>query len=138
MTVEIKKVLLEKAKVYRKYVKGGRTKYDKQCLHDITSISATMIKISKEKYLSLLGDKLNDPNIDTKKYWSILHFFFNRRKIPQIPSIFHNNTFVTNIPEKASLFNELFANQCTVINTNSVLQIYPKNGMKTQNFDSKS
>ena len=124
MTVEINKVLLEKAKVYRKYVKGGRTQYDKQCLRDITSISATMIKIAKEKYFSLLGNKLKDPNIDTKKYWSILHSFLNRRKIPQIPPTFHKNTFVTNIPEKASLFNELFANKCTVINTNSDLSSF--------------
>ena len=99
-----------------------------------------MIKIAKEKYLSLLGDKLNDQKIDTKKYWSVLHSFLNRCKIPHIPPIFHNNTFVTNIPEKASLFNELFASQCIVTNTNSDLSpfSYATNlRLKTVIFDTE-
>ena len=76
-----------------------------------------MIKSTKTSYLS----SLNDPNIGPKKYWSILNKFLNKRKAPIIPPIRQGNTFVTNVAEKASLFNNLLANQCTLINTSSSL-----------------
>ena len=44
----------------------------------------------------------------------------NKRKAPIIPPISQGDTFVTNVAEKASLFN-FFANQCTLINTSSSL-----------------
>ena len=37
MTPEIKRVILEKAKIYRRYVKHGRSFADYQILSDITS-----------------------------------------------------------------------------------------------------
>ena len=45
----------------------------------------------------------------------------NKRKAPIIPPIRQGNTFVTNVAEKASLFNNFFANQCTLINKSSSL-----------------
>ena len=82
--------------------------------------NAALIKSTKTSYLSSLGNKLNDPNIGPKKYWSILNKFMNKRKAPIIPPI-RQGTFVTTVAEKVSLFNNLFANQCTLINTSSSL-----------------
>ena len=112
MTSEIKKSLLEKAKIYRIFVKSGRTLYEKIYLHNITIVSATIIKDAKGKCLYSLGSKLND-HISTKQYWSILHSFLSIHKIPHIVLISHNITFITSFLNAISLFNNIFASQCT-------------------------
>ena len=71
-----------------------------------------LIKDAKERYLLNLGNKLNDPLIGPKKYWSIINKFLNKKRIPLIPPILHNNIFVTDIVTKANLFNDFFALQC--------------------------
>ena len=43
-----------------------------------------LISDTKAKFLANLGSKLNDPYIGTKKYWSILNAFLNKKKIPLI------------------------------------------------------
>ena len=48
----------------------------------------------------------------------------NKRKAPIIPPIKQGNTFVTNVAEKTSLFNNFFDNQyALIINTSSICQI---------------
>ena len=51
----------------------------------------------------------------TKPYWSILKNFLNNKKVPIIPSLFHENEFVTDFEKKAELFNSFFAKQCSLI-----------------------
>ena len=63
MTPEIKEMILEKAKIYRRYVKHGRRTNDYQCLSEITSRCKLAIRNAKEKYLSDLGKTLNNPKI---------------------------------------------------------------------------
>ena len=41
-------------------------------------------------------------------YWSILKTFLNDKKIPCIPSVFHDNKFVIDFREKAELLNTFF------------------------------
>ena len=52
-----------------------------------------------------------------KSYWSILKTFLNN-KILVIPPILHDNKFITNFKEKAEIFNNFFAKQCSLIDTN--------------------
>ena len=66
MTPEIKRMILEKAKIYRRYVKHGRSIADYQILRDITSRCKTAIKEAKSNYFSRLGLSLNDPAITPK------------------------------------------------------------------------
>ena len=54
-----------------------------------------------------------------KSYWSILKTFLNNKKILVIPPILHDNKFITNFKEKAEIFNNFFAKQCSLIDTNS-------------------
>ena len=93
---------LEKAKTYRRYFKHDRSIADHQILRDITSRCKSAIKEAKSNYFSRLGKSLNDPAITLKKYWSILHSFLHKRKIPKIPTIGHNNTFLTDTMVKAN------------------------------------
>ena len=50
---------------------------------------------AKSNYFSLLKESLNGPAITPKKYWLILHNFLHKRKIPKIPAVRYNNTFLT-------------------------------------------
>ena len=124
MTDEIKRVCMDKAKVYRQYVKNGYTINDQINLQNLASYSARLINDAKTRYLSGLGEKLNDPQIGCKAYWSILNKFVNKKKIPLIPPISINNNFITDVSEKARLFNNFFATQCTLIDNNSTLPAF--------------
>ena len=108
MTEEVKKLCYMKAKIYENYVKNGRTDADKDELLRITSLSSDTITKAKEKYLHSLGNKLNDPQTGAKSYWSILNKLLQKIKIPLIPPILSNGTFITNVYEKITLFNIFF------------------------------
>ena len=110
-----------KAKIYENYVKNGRSDADKDELVRITSLSSDTITKAEAKYLHSLGNKLNDPQTGAKLYWSILNKLLQKIKIPLIPPILSNGTFITNLCEKITLFNTFFDDQCTPINNNSTL-----------------
>ena len=71
-----------------------------------------------------------DPTISAKAYWSILKTFLNNKKIPCIPPIHHNNNYITDFKEKAQIFNDFFAKQCTLVENSSKL---PTNSFKRTN-----
>ena len=80
-----------------------------------------MILDAKEKYLQNQGAKLADPSTSVKTYWKILNGFLNKCKVPRIPPLFSDGKFITDCVEKATIFNDYFAKQCTPFQTGSVL-----------------
>ena len=85
---------------------------------------------SKQTYYSKLSSKLTNPATNSKTYWSIVKASLNNKKIPCIPSLFHENKFITDFKDKAELLNTFFANRCTPLNNSSVL---PNNLAKLTN-----
>ena len=63
-----------------------------------------------------------DPTTSPKAYWSILKTVLNNKKIPCIPPIYHN-IYITDFKEKAQIFNNIFAKQCTLVENTSKLPI---------------
>ena len=45
------------------------------------------------------------------------------QKIPCIPPLYHNNKYTTAFKEKTQIFNNFFANQCTLVENTSKLPI---------------
>ena len=70
-----------------------------------------------------------DPTISPNTYWSILKTFLNNKKLPYISPIYHNNNHITDFKEKAQIFNDFFAKQCTLVENSSKL---PTNSFKEQ------
>ena len=68
-----------------------------------------------------LSKKLNNPNTSAKTYWPLLKSFYKGPKVPLIPPLLVNNKTVSDFTEKANLFNDFFASQCTSISNDSVL-----------------
>ena len=75
----------------------------------------------KEKHYSRISKRIMDPLISTKTYWLILKSFFNKKKLPSIPSLLHQNRYITKFKDNAKLFNNFFANQCSLINNSREL-----------------
>ena len=75
----------------------------------------------KEQYYTRISTKLMDPITSPKAYWSILKTILNNKKIPCIPPIYHRNNYITDFKEKAQIFNNFFAKQCTLVENTSKL-----------------
>ena len=48
----------------------------------------------------------------------------NNKKIPLIPPLYYDISFITDFKEKAELFNSFFSKQCSVVSNNSSLPNY--------------
>ena len=66
----------------------------------------------------------------------VLKSFHNNKKIPCIPAILHENSFVSNFKEKAELFNSFFAKQCSIIDNGSEIPsfLHPKTDKSLPNI----
>ena len=84
---------------------------------------SSLIEESKNQYYTRLSHKLLDPKTSQKSYWSILKTFLNNKKIPCIPPLLHQDKFVTDFKEKTNIFNNFFANQCSIVSNNSELPV---------------
>ena len=121
MTNEIKQKLKEKAKVYKKYVKNNFDPGYKQLLDEKIQQTSKLVMDAKERYFRGQGKKLLDPSLGPKKYWSILNNFLQNKNIPIIPPLWENGSYVSDCAEKAEIFNNFFASQCTPLDTDSIL-----------------
>ena len=89
-----------------------------------------LIENSKQRNYSKLSSKLANPTASSKTYWSILKTCLSNKKIPFIPSLFHENKFIANFKERSELFNTFFAKKCIVLDNSNVL---PNNLVKLTN-----
>ena len=100
----------------------GKKQEDEIKLQADTVFVSNLIAITKDSYFTDLGKRLNDPKIGPKTYWSIIKRFLNKIKIPTIPPLLVNGTFETDFGmKKADIFNVFFVDQCSIINSGSVL-----------------
>ena len=121
VTEKIKKLLKDKSKLYKLYIKSGRKIGVYEKLLNMTNNIATEILNSKKIYFDNLAEKLSDPKLNRKAYWGIIKSFTNWKKIPIIPPLLINDQLVTNFNKKANNFNEYFSSQCSVIDNSSKL-----------------
>ena len=103
------------------YFQNGRFENDFVYLQNLIIELNELISSTKALYYENLAKKLNNPLLQAKTYWSILKAFYNDKKIPLIPPLLVDDKHVTDIKTKANIFNEYFAEQCTLLKNNSVL-----------------
>ena len=70
-------------------------------------------------YIQIKRNALNDKNTDPKVCWTVLNNILHNIKIPSIYPILASGKTITNIVEKANLFNNFFASQCTPLENTS-------------------
>ena len=122
VTEKIKKLLKDKSKLYKLYIKNGKKTGVYEKLLNMTNNIATEILTNRKKiYFDNLAEQLRDLTLNRKAYWGILKSFTNWKKIPIIPPLLINDELVTNFNEKVNNFNEYSSNQCFVIDNSSKL-----------------
>ena len=117
----LKLLLKKKDKHYRNYKKHGYREEDKVTLEALRTECKESIDAAKKAYLEKLANTLNDSNTTPKSYWKILYRVMNKSRAPKIPPILDKDTFIISCKEKAKIFNEFFAKQCTLIINDSSL-----------------
>ena len=122
ITDDVKKAIKRKRRVYRRYVQRGRKPEGWARVKQVKNDATKMITDAKNKYYSWVGEKFCDPNVGIKTYWKTLHKIINKKQDMNIPPILLNGVFITNFQSKANLFNEFFVQQCSILQTGSVLR----------------
>ena len=121
MNETIKLKIKTRDKLYKQYVENGRFESDFMIIETLITEINDLITSTKDLYYNNLANRLNNPLLQAKTYWSILKTFYNDKKIPIIPPLLIDDKFVTDIQMKANIFNKFFADKCTPLKNNSVL-----------------
>ena len=112
---DIKQLILDKNHAYKSYICNDKSLQFFNQFQFLQTRLNSLIEESKNQYYTHLSQKLLDPKTSQKSYWSILKTFLNNKKIPCIPPLLHQDKFVTDFKEKADIFNNFFANQCSIV-----------------------
>ena len=97
---------------------------------NVQNLLTATIEKSKEQFYTRILTKLMDFTTSPKAYWSILKTILNNKKIPCIPTIYHNNKYFTDFKQKAQIFNDIFTKQCMLVDNTRKL---PTNSFKRTN-----
>ena len=120
---DIKQLILDKNHAYKSYIRNDKSLQFFNQFQFLPTRLSSLIKESKSQYYTRSSQKLLDPKTSQKSYWSILKTFLNNKKIPCIPPLLHQDKFVADFKEKASIFNNFFANQYSIVSNNSKLPV---------------
>ena len=121
ITPVVKTAIKRNSRVYRKWVNRGKNLHDHAKVREVRNSTNKLIKEAKLAYYTNLGNKLSDPAIGHKHFWTAYKKIGNKKKNTNIPPIIDNDIFISNFEKKADIFNEYFANQCTINDNDSVL-----------------
>ena len=121
ITPEIKTAIRRNSRVYRKWVNRGRNPPDQDKVREARNSTNKLIKEVRLAYYTNLGDKLSDPEIGQKQFWTAYKKIANKKGNTNIPPIIEDGTYISNCKLGAEIFNKYFAHQCTINDNGSVL-----------------
>ena len=112
ITRKLKSIIQEKSLFYKKYLKPNKQETF-QAFSQIQERVRLSNEDSKKKYYEKLSNKLSNHKLNVKCYW--------------IPSILHEDKFITDFQIKSEIFNSHFGKQCPLLKNESQipLQLLP-------------
>ena len=110
ITKKIKPKLKNRSKITKGYYRKDQD----------PTIFAELSRISIE-CTDLIRNAIIADRTDRRVYWTVLNNFLKNIKIPSVSPILIFGETIANIGEKANIFNEFFAFQCTPFENNSKL-----------------
>ena len=117
----VKEIINEKNDTFQCYLHSNKDPKLFNKVEYLQNELKSLIEANKEKYYSFISKRMINPLTSTKTYWSILKSLLNNKKILCIPPLFHQDRYITKYKDKTELFNNFFANQCSLIKKSSVL-----------------
>ena len=121
ITPQVKTAIKRNSRVYRKWVNRGRNPLDQDNVRKVQNDTNKLIKEAKRTFYSNLGNKLSDPLVGQKQFWTAYKKLANKNRNTNIPPIINKGVYITNFKEKAVTFNNYFASQCTLNENDSML-----------------
>ena len=118
LSKSLKTLLKKKNRLFSSYKRHGYREKDKLRLDAFRTECQKAVEIAKRNYTFNLGNKLNNP---TKSYWKLINKVMNRSRLPTIPPILVDNSFVINCHDRCKHFANFFSQQCKPIINDSVL-----------------
>ena len=96
INISIRRLIQDKNKACKRLKRSNNNSQHFENCQSRQNLLDVSIEASKQRYYSRLSTKLTEPSTSTKTYWSVLMYFYNNKKLPRIPPMFHKNRFVTN------------------------------------------
>ena len=121
ITPQVRSAIKRNTRVYTKWNKRGRKPEDRPKVTEVQKETNKLIRDAKNLYFEKLGNLLSDSSTGEKHFWSAFKKLSNKKKTTSIPPIIDNNVYITNFNQIASVFNDYFANQCTIHDNGSTL-----------------
>ena len=121
ITPEVKTATKRNSRVHRRWVNRGRNPCDHDKVREIRNATNKLIKEVKLAYYTNLCSKLSDPNTGQKHFWTAYKKIINKKVNTNTPPIIDNGVYISNCKQKADIFNQYFANQCTVNDNSNIL-----------------
>ena len=121
ITPEVKSAIKRNSRVYCKWNKRGRKAEERLKVIETQKQTNKLIRQAKSSYYEKLGKLISDPSTGQKHFWTAFKRLSNKKTSTNIPPLIENDVYVTNFQEKASIFNDYFAKQCTIHDNGSTL-----------------
>ena len=127
ITPEAKAAIRRNNRVYKKWAQRGRNPNDFAKVKEVRNVINRLIRKTKQSYYTKLGEKLSNPALGQKHFWTAFKKLANKKCVTNIPPIIVNDCYISNCKQKADIFNDFFASQCNIIENSSVLpEFMPK------------
>ena len=104
------------------------TEYNKEILINQSNEYTNFIIEAKQNYMAKMSSKLDCPDTASKTYWAMINRFLNSCQIYRALHV--NNKLVSDFHKNAELFNQHFAEQCTLVQNTGTLPVF---NFKTNN-----
>ena len=127
MKQELKAAIKRKHRIYAKFVKRGRKQEDWNHVKKVQNETTRMITNAKNEYYLNVGRRLSNNTTGAKTYWSLLNRLISKKKVSNIPPLLENGLFVTNVEDKANIFNGYFVAKCREVEICSTIQTFARN-----------
>jgi hypothetical protein len=121
ITPQVKTAIKRNSRTYSKWNKRGRKPDERAKVIEVQNQTSKMITEAKNNYFKKLGNSLSDSSTGEKHFWNAFKKLSNKKKTTNIPPIIENNVYVTDFLQKATIFNDYFAEQCTIHDNGSAL-----------------
>ena len=121
ITPQVKTAIKRNTRTYSKWNKRGRRPEERAKVIEVQNETSKLITDAKNSYFKKLGNLLSDSSTGEKHFWNAFKKLSNKKKTTNIPPIIENNVYVTNFLQKATIFNDFFADQCTIHDNGSTL-----------------
>ena len=100
------------SKLTKIFYKNGQRNSDHIKVLEKSEENRSLISEAKKNCILKMTSKLEDSNIASKSYWSILNRLFYNKKIAAIPPLLVDGNFYSDFCDKANHFYNSFASIC--------------------------